>query len=126
MEIRTLVILIAVIIVFLIILLVIWLMWIRRWFMSNLLKPRPLQEIFKVRSEAEEFVASSVGEEIEELVRQNLTAHPDLADTNIDFGTAADGSLQIWLGDQCYQAIEEIPDGRVQEAIKQAVTDFNR
>ena len=126
MELQTLVILIAVIIVFVVILLVIWSIQIRRWFMSSLLKTRSLKEIFKVRSEAEEFVASSVGEEIEELVRQNLTAHPDLADTNIDFGTAADGSLQIWLGDQCYQAVEEIPDERVREAIKQAVTDFNR
>jgi hypothetical protein len=126
MEIRTLVILFVVILVMVVILLVIWPMRIRRRFASRSMISQFLEAISVAKPETDEFVASPVSEEIETLVRHKLASYADLADLKIDFGTAADGSLQIWLGDECYEAVESIPDARIRAAIEQAVTDYNR
>jgi len=69
--------------------------------------------------------ASPSSEQIEEMVRKRLVEYPDLADYVIDFGTASDGSLEIWIADKRYTSVDDIPDARVREAISEAVKEFN-
>jgi len=76
-------------------------------------------------SEGDEHQAAAASEAIEELVNLKLAKIPGLAGTRIDFGSAADGSLEIWIGDQRYTSIDEIPDQRIQQAVREAVASFN-
>ena len=69
--------------------------------------------------------ASPISEQIEEMVRKQLAAFPDLAEQVVDFGSAADGSLEIWIADKRYTSVDDIPDARVREAISEAVKEFN-
>jgi len=75
--------------------------------------------------EVEEYQAAAASEAIEELVNQKLAKIPGLAGRRIDFGSAADGSLEIWIGDQRYTSIDEIPDQRIRQAVREAVASFN-
>jgi hypothetical protein len=70
--------------------------------------------------------SSMATEQIEDLARAKLAAYPDLALTEFDFGTAPDGSLQIWVNGSQYNAVKDIPDVRIREAIEQAVAEFNK
>jgi hypothetical protein len=70
--------------------------------------------------------ASIISEQIEGMVRRTLLAHPDLADIQLDFATAADETLHIWVNGQEYSAVENIPDARIQGAVREAVAHFNR
>jgi hypothetical protein len=44
----------------------------------------------------------------------------------LDFGTAIDGSLEIWVDGERYNSVEEIPDERIRRAIAEAVEKYNR
>ena len=74
----------------------------------------------------DELEASPISEAVEDLVNQRLAATPGLAGTRVDFGTAADGSLEIWIGDNRYAAVDEIPDPRVRQAVQDAVASYNK
>ena len=69
--------------------------------------------------------ASLISEQIEEMVRKRLAEYPDLAEQVVDFGTAEDGSLEIWIADKLYASADDIPDVRVRDAISEAVKEFN-
>jgi len=69
--------------------------------------------------------ASPSSEQIEGMVRKRLAEYPDLAEQVVDFGTAEDGSLEIWIADKRYTSVDDIPDVRVREAISEAVKEFN-
>lgn len=69
--------------------------------------------------------ASPISEQIEEMVRKRLAEYPDLAGQVVDFGTAADGSLEIWIADKRYTSVDDIPDARVRDVISEAVKAFN-
>ena len=43
----------------------------------------------------------------------------------LDFGTASDGSLRIWVSDRAYDEVDDIPDSSVRNAVKKAVDEFN-
>ncbi len=72
-----------------------------------------------------ERLASASSEAIEELVNQAL-ARAGVAGVQVDFGTAHDGSLEIWIGDDRYTSVDSIPDERVRQAVAEAVAAFNR
>ncbi|HEY42669.1 MAG TPA: hypothetical protein G4O11_01675 [Anaerolineae bacterium] len=76
-------------------------------------------------SESDEFQASPVSEQIEDMVQQKLQAYSDLRSVVVDFGTSLDGSLEIWIDGERYLDIEDIPDDRIRKAIAEAVEDFN-
>jgi hypothetical protein len=80
----------------------------------------------EVRSENGERLASPVSEQIEEAAQRKLAGYPDLAGKRLDFGTAPDGSLEIWFDDVRYGSVDQIPDARVREAVAEAVASFNR
>ncbi len=73
-----------------------------------------------------ERVASPVSEEIEELVRPKLAPYSDLRRVKIDFGTAPDGTLEVWLGKAHYNSVDAIPDQRLRQAVQEAVKEWNQ
>ncbi len=85
-----------------------------------------MSDVSDARYLAGERQASLVSEQIEEMVKKELDQFPDLAETKIDFGTAADGSLEIWVEDQKYTDVNTIPDQRIRKAVSDAVTRFNQ
>jgi hypothetical protein len=84
------------------------------------------EQIADARLDPGEQAASTVAEQIEEMARHSLAAYPDLADTQIDFATAADESLHIQVNGVEYLSVESIPDPRIQTAVREAVARFNR
>jgi hypothetical protein len=84
------------------------------------------EQIADARLDPGEQEASTVAEQIEEMVRQSLAKHPDLADLQLDFATVEDASLHIRVNGQDYTSVESIPDLRVQTAVREAVARFNR
>jgi hypothetical protein len=75
---------------------------------------------------ANERQASAPAEFIQAIVRREMSADPALAGRSIDFGTAPDGSLEIWLDDRSYSGVDQIPDVRLREIITRAADEFNR
>jgi hypothetical protein len=75
-------------------------------------------------SEGERLAAAS-SEAIEELANQAL-AKAGVTGLRVDFGTAHDGSLEIWIGEDRYTSVDSIPDERVRRAVAEAVASFNR
>ena len=92
-------------------------------------KPSPLERLGLLLPDAHleinEEQASPSSEQIEGMVRQRLAKYPDLAEQVVDFGTAEDGSLEIWIANKRYASVDDIPDARVREAISEAVKEFN-
>jgi hypothetical protein len=74
----------------------------------------------------EEEQATIIGEQIEDLVRKRLNAEPSLDGVSVDFGTAPDGGLQIWVDGDLYTEVDQIPDAKIRAAIAEAVAEFNR
>ena len=72
-----------------------------------------------------ERLAAASSEAIEELANQAL-AKAGLTGLRVDFGTAHDGSLEIWIGEDRYTSVDSIPDERVRRAVAEAVASFNR
>lgn len=79
-----------------------------------------------VRVEEGERPSSLVAEQIEGMVKARLAADPELAGVRLDFGTAPDGSLEIWLDERAYTSVEAVPDPRIRQAIEEAVEEWNR
>lgn len=73
-----------------------------------------------------ERTSSIAAEQIEEMVRRRLEQYPDLADTVFDFGTMADGTVDIWVNRKQYDNPEDIADERIRKAVQEAVEEFNR
>lgn len=104
-------------------LIAIWLLVSRRGAVREAV-PRP--EAMKSLGREGERLASASSEAVEELVNRKLGGIPGLADIRVDFGTAADGSLEIWVGWERYASVEEIPDARIRDAVREAVSAYNR
>jgi hypothetical protein len=90
-------------------------------------KPAPESEqwVAEAKIKAGERASALVSEEVEELARAKLVVYPDLASTQLDFATAADGSLEIWVDGTQYHSIDEVPDDRLRQAIQAAVQEWN-
>ena len=73
-----------------------------------------------------ENVAAPFAEQIEDILRSQISADPYLQSLEIDFGTGTDGSLEITVGEKVYKAVEQIPDVRLREAITKAVATYNQ
>ncbi len=86
----------------------------------------PVAGLDEARLEAGERKASPIAEAIEERVKAILAGKGEAALVGVDFGTASDGSLEIWVGKERYTKVDEIPDERLRDAIRQAVEEFNR
>jgi hypothetical protein len=74
----------------------------------------------------EENEAAPFAEQIEDILRSQMSADPDLRSYEVDFGTGADGRLEIKVGDKLYTDIEQIPDRHLRAAINHAVATYNQ
>jgi len=112
-----------------ILLLLIWAIVVRRRtkeIEEGELPPESLNAVSEAKIEPNEQAASLVSEQIEEMVKQRLASYPDLADVKLDFATGTDESLDVWVDDQSYSDIDQIPDERIRSAISEAVESFNQ
>jgi hypothetical protein len=85
-----------------------------------------LEAIMDAKLDEGERRATILSEQIEEQVKAILEADGTTMDIKVDFATAMDGSLEIWIDDARFTEIEDIPNEKIRAAIKQAVEDFNR
>jgi hypothetical protein len=110
-------------------LLVIWVAVVRRRTAAieeSEIPPESMDAVSEAKFEPNEKAASLVSEQIEEMVKQRLAAYPDLANVKLDFATGTDKSLEVWVNDQNYADIDQIPDDRIRSAISEAVESFNQ
>lgn len=70
--------------------------------------------------------ASAAAEMLETIIQRRMAADPAFRGQGIDFGSSADGSLEIWWKDQAYTSVDQLPDVRLRELIAQAIEEFNR
>jgi hypothetical protein len=54
-----------------------------------------------------------------------MTADPAFAGRSLDFGTAPDGSVEVWLNGQAYGGVDRIPDPRLRELIARSADEFS-
>jgi hypothetical protein len=109
------------------VLLLIWTLLIRRRTQEEGQEmPESLMALKDARIDPGEKVAAPISEEIESLVQAELKDYPDLAGHKIDFSTAADDSLAIWIDGVAYHDVSDIPDERIRQAVKKAVDSFNK
>lgn len=73
-----------------------------------------------------ESLAAPFAEQIEDILRAQISADPYLRSYDVDFGTAPDGGLEIIVGDKRYTSIEQISDQRLREAVSKAVATYNQ
>lgn len=126
MEFQGLIIIVVALTFGVVLLLVIWAVIVRRRMQrldSTFSSSDPVVDLMK---EPGEFKASIVSEKIEDLAQKTLADNPSLVDVDLDFETAADGSLRIWVDGEVYDTVDAIPDGRIRQAIADAVEEFNQ
>lgn len=73
-----------------------------------------------------EEIAAPFVEQIEDILRSQMSTDSYLRSYDVDFGTGPDGSLQIIVGDQRYTDVEQIPDLRLRAAIDRAIATYNQ
>lgn len=75
--------------------------------------------------DAGEKLAAPFAEQIEDILRAKIKADPALQKYEIDFGTGANQSLEIWVDGKAYASVDELPDERLKEAFRAAVEKWN-
>ncbi|MBV6397421.1 MAG: hypothetical protein HFACDABA_03035 [Anaerolineales bacterium] len=71
-----------------------------------------------------ERIASPFAEQLEDIVRAQMQADPELAEMKIDFGTGKDQTLEIWVNEKRYHSIGALPDERLKKIVRAAVKRF--
>jgi len=71
-----------------------------------------------------ERLAAPFAEQMEDMVRARLQSDPELAGIEIDFGTAPDGSLEIWVDGECYTDISQLPDERLRQIFQEIIDQW--
>ena len=72
-----------------------------------------------------EKLAAPFAEQIEDMLRAKIESDPYLKSFDIDFGTAADGGLEIWVNGEKYDGVANLPDEHLKQALLQAVKEWN-
>jgi hypothetical protein len=76
--------------------------------------------------DAGEKIAPAFAEQIEDVLQARLQADPALAHYKVDFGTATDGGLEIWIDGKSFTDIATIPDTRLRETIQQTIAQWQK
>lgn len=63
-------------------------------------------------------------EEINDLVQERLQRQPDLADRSIRLTSDLDGSLLIYVGQESFSSVSEIPNAEIRTLIQAAIHDW--
>ncbi len=72
-----------------------------------------------------EKLAAPFTEQIEDIFRAKIEADPDLNHYQVDLGSAPDGTLEIWINDKKYTNVNDLPDNKLKQAFRDAVTKWN-
>lgn len=72
-----------------------------------------------------EKLAAPFAEQIEDVLRAKAANDPYLKSFDIDFGTAPDGGLEIWVNGEKYDGVANLPDEKLKETLLQAVKEWN-
>jgi hypothetical protein len=75
--------------------------------------------------DAGERLAAPFAEQIEDILRAKLDSDP-FNKFEIDFGSAKDGSLEIWVNGKMYASVDEIPDAGLKQAFDEAVKKWEK
>jgi len=75
--------------------------------------------------DAGERLAAPFAEQIEDILRAKLDSDP-FNKFEIDFGSARDGSLEIWVNGKMYASVDEIPDAGLRQAFHEAVKKWEK
>jgi hypothetical protein len=75
--------------------------------------------------DAGERLAAPFAEQIEDILRAKLDSDP-FNKFEIDFGSAKDGSLEIWVNGKMYASVDEIPDAGLKQAFHEAVKKWEK
>ena len=73
-----------------------------------------------------EKLAAPFTEQIEDIFRAKIEADPDLNHYQVDLGSAPDGTLEIWVNDRKYMNVNDLPDNKLKQAFRDAVTKWNK
>jgi hypothetical protein len=74
----------------------------------------------------DEKLAAPFAEQIEDILRGLLQAHPELNHYDIDLGTAPDSGLEIWVNGQKYNQIEDLPDDGLRQVFYEAIQKWEK
>jgi len=73
-----------------------------------------------------EDLAAPFAEQIEDILRSQLQADPELQFFDVDFGTAPDGGIEFHFRGETYLEIDQIPEEYLRDAIKKAIEKYNQ
>ncbi len=76
--------------------------------------------------DAGEKLAAPFAEQIEDILQGLMAADPQLKQYKVDFGTAADGGLEVWVDGKGYAAVKDIPEEPIRAAIQKAINLYNQ
>jgi hypothetical protein len=69
-----------------------------------------------------EEMASPFAEQIEDIIRVLLRQDPDLAGVKVDLGSAADGSLEIWIDEELFTSVDDISNDKIKQVFRKAIS----
>jgi hypothetical protein len=72
-----------------------------------------------------EKIAAPFAEQIEDVLRARVASDPYLKSFEIDFGTGADGGLEIWVNGEKYDGVANLPDEQLKQTLLQVVKEWN-
>lgn len=100
------------------------------WMSSN----PPAETIAATKAEGEGFtlfnqdegekIASPFAEQIEDMLRAKLEAHPTLKDLKVDIGTGADYGFEFWVNEKRYASVDELPSEELKALFRETVKDW--
>lgn len=76
--------------------------------------------------DAGEKLAAPFAEQIEDILKNLMASDPQLSGHTVDFGTAADGGLEIWVDGKAYREVKDIPEEAIRAVIQKAIKIYNQ
>lgn len=73
-----------------------------------------------------EKLAAPFAEQIEDILQARLAEHPELGKYKLDFGSAPDGGLEIYVDDQKFSAIDDLPDEALKALVREAIEAWHK
>ncbi len=71
-----------------------------------------------------EHEAAPFAEQVEDILYSLMENEPSLAEVQVDLGTAADGSLEIWVDGVSYPDVVSVPNEALRLLIQKAIAEW--
>ncbi len=68
--------------------------------------------------------AAPFAEQVEDILYSLMQDEPSLAEVQVDLGTAADGSLEIWVDGAAYPDVDSVPNEALRLLIQKAIAEW--